>query len=177
MKPVHITAGLLALIAGAIALYATKGSPLHRRAGMVFVAAMLAMSSTGALMALVAKPNAVNVMAGSITFYLVSTALLAVKRTVAQARFVLGGCMVAAGALAAWAYTLGFAAVASPLSSWTRRRDIRKPGVSPHPALSPEAGERVMGRRTKRVGLSWPGGASSLPLRTAAPSPPGSARG
>src|SRR5688572_21050387 len=114
MKPIHITAGLLALIAGAIALYATKGSPLHRRAGMVFVVAMLTMSSTGALMALFAKPNAVNVMAGSMTFYLVSTGVLAVKRTVTEMRALLAFLMAAALGLSAWALTLGFAAIASP---------------------------------------------------------------
>ena len=113
MKPIHIVAGLLALMAGAIALYATKGSPLHRRAGMVFVAAMLVMSSTGALMALVVKPNPVNVMAGATTFYLVCTGLLAVKRTVAQARGWIIGFMLGALALSATAWGLGFRALAS----------------------------------------------------------------
>jgi uncharacterized membrane protein len=114
MKPIHITAGLVALIAGAIALYATKGSPLHRRAGMVFAVAMLAMSSTGALMALFIKPNPVNVMAGALTFYLVATGVLAVKRTVGEMRGALAGLMAAAIALGTWAATMGLAAVASP---------------------------------------------------------------
>lgn len=114
MKPIHIAAGLVALVAGAIALYATKGSPLHRRAGLVFVAAMLAMSSTGALMAMFVKPNPVNVMAGSLTFYLVSTGLLAVKRSVADARGTLAVLMAAAVALGSWALTMGLAAAASP---------------------------------------------------------------
>ena len=74
MKLIHIIAGLLALASGAVALYAVKGSSLHRRSGMVFVVAMLVLSSTGALMAVFIKPNPVNVMAGSTTFYLVSTA-------------------------------------------------------------------------------------------------------
>lgn len=117
MKPIHIAAGLVALVAGAIALYATKGSPLHRRAGLVFVAAMLAMSSTGALMALFVKPNPVNVMAGSLTFYLVSSGLLAVKRSVADARRTLAVFMAAAVALGSWALTMGLAAAASPRGS------------------------------------------------------------
>jgi hypothetical protein len=58
--------------------YATKGSPLHRKAGMVFVVAMLVMSSTGWLMATFMKPTPVNVMTGAMTFYLISTALLTV---------------------------------------------------------------------------------------------------
>lgn len=57
MKLIHIVAGLLALISGAVALYATKGSPLHRKAGMAFVVAMLVLSSTGSLMATFMKPN------------------------------------------------------------------------------------------------------------------------
>jgi len=114
MKPIHIVAGLLALLSGAVALYATKGSPLHRRSGRIFVVAMLVMASTGALMATFVKPNPVNVMAGSMTFYLVSTALLAVKRSVAQARGMLTGFMLAALALSAVAFWLGFQALGSP---------------------------------------------------------------
>lgn len=68
MKFIHIAAGLLALAVGAVALCATKGSPLHRRSGLVFVFAMLVMSSSGVLMAVFVKPNPVNVMAGSLTF-------------------------------------------------------------------------------------------------------------
>ena len=114
MKPIHIVAGLLALISGFIALFATKGSPLHRKAGTVFVGAMLVMASTGALMAVFIKPNPVNVMAGSMTFYLVSTAMLTVKRTVAQMRGVSLALMIAALSLSAWAFSLAFMAIASP---------------------------------------------------------------
>lgn len=114
MKAIHIVAGLLALISGFIALFATKGSPLHRKAGTVFVGAMLVMASTGALMAVFIKPNPVNVMAGSMTFYLVSTAMLTVKRTVAQMRGLTIGLMLAALSLSAWAFSLAFLALASP---------------------------------------------------------------
>lgn len=114
MKVIHIVAGLLALLSGAIALFATKGSPLHRKAGTVFVGAMLVMASTGALMAVFIKPNPVNVMAGSMTFYLVSTAILTVKRSVAQVRGLTAGLMLAALGLSAWAFTLAFLALSSP---------------------------------------------------------------
>ena len=110
----HIAAGLLALISGALALFARKGSPLHRRAGDVFVASMLVMASTGALMAIFIKPNPVNVMAGSMTCYLVGTAMLTVKRTVAQMRGLTVGLMLAALSLTAWAFVLAFMALASP---------------------------------------------------------------
>lgn len=114
MKVIHIAAGLVALVAGFIALFARKGSPWHRRSGTVFVGAMLVMSSTGALMALFIKPNPVNVMAGSITFYMVCTAWLAVKRTVAQSRKWIAAGMVAALVLSAFAWSLVFEAMRSP---------------------------------------------------------------
>jgi hypothetical protein len=114
MKFVHIIAGLLALVAGAIALYATKGSWLHRRSGLVFVAAMLVMSSLGAEMAAFGtKPNRVSVVAGVLTFYLVSTSLLAVRRTVDQARLLLTGSMLVALTISAFGFDVGIAGLNS----------------------------------------------------------------
>jgi uncharacterized membrane protein len=79
--PAHILAGVLALAFGYVALYATKGATLHRKSGMLFVAAMVFMSLSGALMeALNAFKNAINVVAGLLTFYFVTTALLTVRR-------------------------------------------------------------------------------------------------
>ena len=79
--PVHILAGVLALLGGYVALSATKGATLHRRSGMLFVCAMVVMSLSGALMeALNAFKNAINVVAGLLTFYFVTTALLTVRR-------------------------------------------------------------------------------------------------
>jgi uncharacterized membrane protein len=79
--PAHILAGVLALAFGYVALYATKGATLHRKSGMVFVAAMVVLSLSGALMeALNAFKNAINVVAGLLTFYFVTTALLTVRR-------------------------------------------------------------------------------------------------
>ena len=79
--PVHILAGMLALGFGYVALYATKGATLHRRSGMLFVFAMVMMSLSGALMeALTKSLTSVNVVAGLLTFYLVTTAVLTVGR-------------------------------------------------------------------------------------------------
>jgi len=78
--PPHIAAGLMALLAGYLALAATKGAPWHRRAGMVFVYAMVVMSLSGALMeALTKSLTSVNVVAGLLTFYFVATALRTVR--------------------------------------------------------------------------------------------------
>ena len=114
MKWIHIIAGLLALASGALALYAAKGSTLHRRSGLVFVVAMLVMTSSAVVIAGFLRPNRVNVVAGLTTFYLVCTALLAVKRPVAQARGVLTGLMLLALAASAYAFSLGIEGLNSP---------------------------------------------------------------
>ncbi len=77
---VHVVAGGLSLLAGYVALYSTKGAPLHRRSGMLFVYAMLIMSCLGALISAVrgiAMPA--NISAGMLTAYLVITALTTVR--------------------------------------------------------------------------------------------------
>ena len=81
----HWLAGGLALGAGAWAMAAAKGSVAHKRAGLCFVIAMLIMGSSGALMAAL-KPVRISVVAGLLVVYLVSTALLTVRREVGQAR-------------------------------------------------------------------------------------------
>jgi hypothetical protein len=81
----HILAGGTALAAGFLALYAEKGRWVHRRFGRVFAYAMLTMTSTGALLALTFRPNIGNVIAATVTFYLVATGLLTVIRTPRQA--------------------------------------------------------------------------------------------
>jgi len=43
MRLLHIVAGLLGLVSGAVALYALKGARLHRQSGMLFVYAMVTM--------------------------------------------------------------------------------------------------------------------------------------
>jgi hypothetical protein len=81
----HVLAGASALAAGFLALYSQKGRSVHRRSGRIFAYAMMLMTTTGALVALAFRPNRSNVIAASITFYLVATGLLTVIRTVRQA--------------------------------------------------------------------------------------------
>ena len=78
--PVHILAGSLGLIAGFVALFASKGAPLHRRIGMVFVVSMLTMTFTGVIVAAVrdAAPT-INIPAGLLTAYLVVTGLTTLR--------------------------------------------------------------------------------------------------
>ena len=83
LRPPHIIGGSIALIAGAVALYASKGAYLHRKSGMIFVYAMLAMTASGAIIAAV-KPTRLSVIAGVLTFYLVITALRTIRKRAAS---------------------------------------------------------------------------------------------
>jgi uncharacterized membrane protein len=116
MTYLHIVAGLLALAAGALALCARKGSALHRQSGLFFVATMLLMSSSGALMAAI-KPVRISVVAGVLAFYLVSTALLTVRRSVADSRGWMVGFMLMAFAVALYGLQLGVQGLNSPRGS------------------------------------------------------------
>ena len=86
LRWVHIAAASIALIAAAFALAAPKGSPRHRRAGLVFAAAMATMTGSAVLLAGFVHPNRGNVVAALVTFYLVATGFLTVRRDVAASR-------------------------------------------------------------------------------------------
>ncbi len=111
MIALHILAGVLALISGAVAMAAMKGGKLHRWSGRAFVIAMLAMASIAVLMAGVLRPDRVNLIAGSLTIYLVSTGMLTVRRPVEKARGLMTGFMLLALSGGAYALTLGFEAL------------------------------------------------------------------
>jgi uncharacterized membrane protein len=110
MRWIHITAGLAALVAGFVALYSTKGSTLHRRAGMAFVVAMLTMTSSAFVMAAFLRPNRLNAVAALITAYFVATALVTVKRRVDEARTLITALMCIGFATALYAFSAGFGA-------------------------------------------------------------------
>lgn len=95
---IHIIAGSLALISGFAALYASKGKPVHRRAGMVFVYTMLTMALAGFAIAIGRNvAPAINVPASLLTAYLVVTGLLTVRSGMHSRRFIIGGMLVALG--------------------------------------------------------------------------------
>ena len=99
MLPIHIVAGVLALVFGYVALFAPKGATLHRRSGMFFVLAMVALSLTGALIAFV-NGSSISVVAGLLTFYFVTTALLTVRRPARESQSIDRVAMVLALAIA-----------------------------------------------------------------------------
>ena len=85
---VHIGAGGLSLVAGYVALYATKGGSLHRRSGAVFVYAMLVMAIFGGVISAVrGVAMAINIPAAIVTSYLVMTSLITLRPAGATPRF------------------------------------------------------------------------------------------
>ncbi len=110
---IHIVAGTLALVSGYVALYATKGAPLHRRSGMVFVSAMLAMCFFGTLIAAVrGVAPAVNIPAGVLTAYLVITGLTTVRPPAVGAPWLDPGLMLVALTVGVTSLGFGFEAIA-----------------------------------------------------------------
>ena len=76
---VHVFAGALGLLSGYVALAVSKGAPLHRKAGMVFVYVMVTMAVTGALVsAAQGVAPVINVPSALLTFYLVITGMTSV---------------------------------------------------------------------------------------------------
>lgn len=73
LLPIHIAAGGLGLVLGAVALVAKKGGPIHRRVGLVFVYAMIVMGISAAMLG--------NVVGGLMAIYFVATALTTVRPT------------------------------------------------------------------------------------------------
>jgi uncharacterized membrane protein len=80
MRWIHIAAGLIAIASGAVALIAFKGGGLHRKSGMVFVYSMTVLTISAAFIAAFLRLNRGNVIAGLLTFYLVVTGLLSLRR-------------------------------------------------------------------------------------------------
>jgi uncharacterized membrane protein len=77
----HIGAGSVGILSGAAAFVFCKGTPLHRLIGKIFVISMLIMSGVGAVVApFLPTPERASVIAGVLTFYLVLSSWMAVKR-------------------------------------------------------------------------------------------------
>lgn len=110
MVLLHIIGGLVGLTSGAVALSTRKGARLHRKSGMIFVYAMSVLSLSGALMAAL-KPERISVIAGLLTFYMVMTALLTVRRRVE------GFDWMGAGAMA-FALIVGLISIAFAIQGW-----------------------------------------------------------
>ena len=107
MIEVHYIAGLLALVAGFVALFSRKGGRLHRRSGRLFAGAMAVMLGLAAYLALFVVDKRANGVAALLTLYLVVTSLLTVTRRVDQVRALTAALAAAAFALGVWGLLLG----------------------------------------------------------------------
>jgi hypothetical protein len=96
LLPIHVAAAGLAIVLRAVALLVKKGAAVHRRSGMLFVYAMLVMSTSAAILGLGNSPDW-NVTGALMTACFVGTALTTVRpaspwtrRINAEATFALG---------------------------------------------------------------------------------------
>lgn len=103
----HISGGMIGLLAGAVAMIYRKGSWGHRAVGNVFVVSMLIMGACGSVLAVMKhEPN--NVFGGVLTFYMVTTAWLAGRRNDKDAASIIDyAALVMALALGSTLITLG----------------------------------------------------------------------
>jgi uncharacterized membrane protein len=76
---IHVAAGGVGIATGFAALAVRKGDRLHRAAGAVFFAAMLAMTGFAAVLAALGAQR-LNTIAAVFTLYLVATAWMAARR-------------------------------------------------------------------------------------------------
>jgi hypothetical protein len=111
---VHIAAGGLAIILGAVALAASKGAKLHRRSGLLFVFAMLTMGISGSILALRQSLTNANVLGGITAAYFVTTALTTVRPVSAWTRRLNRVALLVVTAISLVEIGLGFKALASP---------------------------------------------------------------
>lgn len=95
----HITGGSAAMAAGAVALTARKGEPVHRAAGTVFFLSMLVATAIAAAVSpFLTDGRITNTIAGILAFYLVLTAWTAARRQDGGVdRFAILGFFVALG--------------------------------------------------------------------------------
>lgn len=105
----HISAAVVSLIAGYMAVFLKKGSNWHNATGTVFYVSMLTMCVSAAWIATFIKPIPLNVVVSLLTIYLVVTARVAAKRRDGQTtKFdVVAMVYVAMVALMAVGYGLG----------------------------------------------------------------------
>lgn len=109
----HITGGTLGIVSGAASMTFRKGSRAHALAGRVFVAAMLTMAACGVYLA-VLKHQTGNIIGGTLTFYLVTTAWMTARhRADRTSPLNWAGFAVALGA-STYLYVYGVAAARTP---------------------------------------------------------------
>ena len=95
---IHVTAGMVALAAGAGAAAARKGGPLHARAGTLFFGSMMVLGITAAILEPLRTPTPGSPVGGIMVCYFVVTSWVAARRRDgATGRFELSAAAVALG--------------------------------------------------------------------------------
>ncbi len=112
MLLLHICAGTLGCLSGALAVSFRKGSQRHRMAGNIFVLSMLSLGASGAYLAFL-KSQPGNVLGGTLTFYLVATAWMTARRRDGETDLFDWGALLAALAIGAVTVTFGLEAATS----------------------------------------------------------------
>ena len=114
LLPIHIAAGGLAIVLGAVALSVKKGGTIHRRSGLMFVYAMLVMGASASILGLRNGLTDGNVMGGLMTAYFVGTALTTVRPASPWTRRINAAALTFALGLALVAIMRGVKAVNTP---------------------------------------------------------------
>lgn len=109
----HIIAGTIGVLSGFVAAFLRKGSRRHALAGDVFVISMLALSSSGAILAIV-KSQPGNILGGALTFCLVATGWMTARRKDRKTNIFDWGGLLACLAIGAFEVTYGLEAALSP---------------------------------------------------------------
>src|SRR5580700_1026610 len=110
--PLHIIAGTLGMLSGFVAVFLLKGSRRHAVAGKVFVIAMLILSASGVILAIM-KSQPGNILGGTLTFYLVATAWVTARRRDSKPGIFDGGALLVVLEVTACQLTFGLEAALS----------------------------------------------------------------
>jgi len=111
---IHVAAGALAIVLGAVALLVKKGGTIHRRSGLLFVYAMLVMGATASILEFLQSAAATNVVAALMSVYFVGTALTTVRPASRWTRVINAAALTVAVGLALLSIVGGVRAVNSP---------------------------------------------------------------
>jgi hypothetical protein len=113
MLLLHIASGTVGMLSGFVAAFLRKGSRRHGLAGDVFVISMMSLAATGVYLAAL-KHQPGNILGGTLTFYLVTTAWLTARRKEVGTGIFDWGALLIVLAVTATEVTLGLEAAMSP---------------------------------------------------------------
>ena len=104
LMAIHIAGGITALLAGTAAVAARKGGPLHARAGTFFLASMLVLGVTAALLEPSRTPPGSPVGGIMVCYFVLTSWVAARRRDGVTGKFEIAACFAALGmgALMIW---------------------------------------------------------------------------